>query len=369
MKKILLIAGGVIISAITAYFAFSDSEAPKDISQQLKNLEQKFQSGEISEYEDARMELSDLKAICEGYVIANEFSTDQDDIRNIAHYKTLIERITEKEQEIAREEEFYNTINWGSQNQLEKIEQISTYISSYPKGVKYRYVMDNFKEITIEYMQRMSSEFENQTLALESNRTQPINSLFHMVSINQGGSNDRQQEDVDLINMNFDQALERYNESKRVLTVLAKADLGNVEMAVTPQTLRQQMEQYEEQLQNKKQQQESMFREMIAQSIVDDGWANAARKEMNDYVVRDRATGFVACDWYDLSINITQAENFKINIFSDRVEVDLHYNVNSLCQPTLKYKYYDGTFHLVLPVINGKLGQGYFKSRDIKRTE
>ncbi|XAI96387.1 hypothetical protein [Microcystis phage Mwe-JY31] len=368
MKKILLIAGGVIISAITAYFAFSDSEAPKDISQQLKNLEQKFQSGEISEYEDARMELSDLKAICEGYVTANEFSTDQEDIRNIAHYKTLIQRITEKEQQIAQEEELFNSIPWGSQNQVEMLEKISTYLNNYPKGVKYKYTIDNFRELTVDYMQRMASEFESQTLALESNTTQPINSLFHMASLNKSGGEEQQQE-VDLTNMNFDQAFEKYNQSKRVITILAKADFGNAELAVTPQTLRQQMEEYEEKLKYKKQQQEALFRKMITQSIVDDGWEVKARKEMHDYVVRDRATGFAACDWYDLTINIAQAENFKINIFSNRVEVDLHYNVNSICNPTLKYKYYDGTFLLVLPVINGKLGEGYFKSRDINRTE
>ncbi len=369
MKKILLIAGGVIASVMTALYIAGSSEAPKDISSKLQELDKKFVSGEISEYEDARIQLSDLKAICEGYIVANEFSTDPEDVRKIAHYKTLVQRITEKEQQIAEEETLFNSIPWGSENKVERLERLSAYISTYPKGVKYHHVMETFKNYTIEFIEQMSDEFATQTQALERGETQPINSLFHMTNLNYSSSQGEEQNDVDITQISFDQALERYNQSKRVVTLITQQDLGELQMSVTPQTLRQQMEQYENQLKRKKERQETLFRKMIAHSIVEDGWDNKARTEMRDYVIRDRATGFLACDYYDLTINIAQAENYKINIFSDRVEVDLHYNVNSICDPTLKYKYYDGTFMLIFPVINGDFGQGYFKSRNITRTE
>ena len=113
-----------------------------------------------------------------------------------------------------------------------------------------------------------------------------------------------------------------------------------------------------------------MFHSQVHCLTKTDHLKQQAYRELTFYIVRDRGQGgiFSTCDVNTLSNNITKAEEDQIAILSNKVELTMHYNVSSMCGSNIKYKYYDGTFKLVFPIINNQLGEGYFVSKNVRQT-
>lgn len=363
MKRLLLICVSV--------FAFAcGGEDPQDVFEELQEVEQRIASGEITDFDQAITQLEAIQTKCTEFIAKNEYSSDSDDKATAASFASLNEKIQGKINEIGNERVAYQNLSYG--NEFERLKAYANYLNSYPKGIKRDEIEGQYTQQASRFLEDANREFSSQLTALEGGSTEPINSLFHMAKFTGsfGSPEENQQEEyIDHGDMSFEKAFEIYNRKKSNLDVILAS---NVEITtangVSPRSLRQQMEQYENNLHAQRKKQEELFREMISQAIVGQGYGDQAEFEIKAYIARDRGGFFSTCDASSLVNDINQAENYKINIYSDRVEATLHYNVNSTCYNNAKVKYYDAQFLLVFPVINRQLGDGYFKNRTITRT-
>lgn len=357
MKKALL--------AIFAVTVLGCSDGAKEFNQEFVQLEKSFTQGEIADFNIAKDKLNELKIRCNERLAEIEFDSDQESIREIENLRSVVAKIDEKIVILAQEKQAFDNLTTGSTEGYDYLKRCSNYLAQYPEGLKYNVVQNDHQMALSGFIDDVATKLNGQFTSLDETNT--TNNLFHTVSFTSTatGRETQQYQPED-----FETALEHFTTLKQ--DVFQVLDVANVNLITasgnSPQSLKKQMDDYENNIRENRRREEETIRQLISVAVVSQGWDSQAKHELLAYIVRQRGGYFSTCDASTLQNTFTQAEENKVTYLSDRVEVVIHYNVSSLCRNNAKYKYYDGRFTLIFPVINGKLGDGYFRDRSINQT-
>lgn len=341
------------------------SDGAKEHNQQLAEIESSISNGEIGDFEIALQKLNDLKTICTTKIANTEFDTDEESVRETENLKKVIAKIDEHINSLNNEKVAYDEINSGSYSGYNYIKETSNFLAQYPSGLKKKTVQNDQEQALSEFIDSMSGKFQSQFTALDQTNT--TSNLFQLVSYT---NSETGQEAVEYQPEQFDSALENFVSMKQEISQILQVANTNLTTLKgnTPQSLKQQMDNYENAIKENRRKEEEYVRQLISVAVENYGWEDQANHEIKTHIARERGGFWSSCDASYLTNTITKAEENKVRFLSNKVEVELHYNISSYCGNNAKYKYYDAQFTLVFPFINRKLGDGFFVNRSIQCT-
>lgn len=368
MKKIKIIAPITILVGLIGYIFYPSKQGAEQFNQELTGIKNAINSGTINDFRPSLDTLNGLLRRTSARLSEIEFKTDEKYRIEGENLKVVIERIQQEINSIEQEKRSYDNLLTGNSTPYEIIKSYSTYMANYPHGVKRHSIEGEYTEIVSGFIDGFSNKIDVQLASLKGDPAEldPIGNMFQLVAY----ANDQTTRDnIEIDSDNFEQVYQEFAETKEYVNSLVSAANLNFTTANgnTPLSLKQQFDDYEKGLLEARKQQETAIKSLVYHSVSSNGWEDQARHELFAHIVR-RRVGWLRCEIYNLTNTITQAEDYKTTLLSDRVEVVLKYNVSSYCSSDAKYRYYQGTFTLVYPVIRGKLGEGYFKSKYITET-
>lgn len=366
MKKLLtttVIAGLVGVCALM----FSCGTSPKELNQELVQVQQHMKDGTITRFEDAKGQLDSLKSLCETRISEIEFDTDEEKIKEKENLQTVIARINETTENLVKEKDYYEGIFSGEKTTYQSLQAASTYFSMFPEGFFHRKAKLEFNQVFGQFVDGVSNNLVTLTKGLSEENTE--SSLFQLISYTEEQT--EQPERSSFTEEQIDQATERLHtvrDNMQGILSSFPADFvsknGN-----SLQGMKQQFEEFENKAGEIRKAREAFIREVIEKEIKSGYWETRAHGEIEAHILRERGGYFSSCDAAYLNNRITKAEEDQIVVTSTKATVKLHYNVNSYCANNAKSKYYDASFTLVIPVIKREFGSGYFENRNIRQTE
>lgn len=367
-NKKFIIPIATVLLGLLAYIFYPSQQGAEQFNQELTGIKNAINEGSIGDFKPTLDTLNGLLRRSSARLSEIEFKTDEKNRFEVENLKTVIERIKQEITSIELEKRDYDNLLTGNRTPYEIIESYSTYMTSYPHGVKKNTIEDEYTEVVSTFIDGFSKKINVQFASLQGNPSEldPIGNMFQLVSY----ANDQTvRDDIEIDPDNFDQVYKEFAQTKEHIYSLVSASNLNFTTANgnSPLSLKQQFDDYENGLLKAREKQEEAIKGLVDLAIHSHGWTNQAHHELEADIARKRV-GWLKCQAYDLNNKITQAENYHTTLLSDRVEVVLKYNVSSYCSTDAKYRYYQGSFTLVYPVIRGQLGEGYFKSRSIVET-
>lgn len=236
------------------------------------------------------------------------------------------------------------------------------YLRQYPDGLKRIEVESEYNNILSSFVDDVAGQVQTHFTGLsEANTDKSIFQLANYTSERVGGELvEYQEEDYEKAFASFTDTKNRISQVLNTVTVDLTTAKGN-----SPRSLKKLYDDYEGKLSEMRTKRENMVRELVLQEMQNGGWESQAKAEITSHIGRDRGVGgiFSSCRPYEISNSITQAEEYTTTVLSSKIELFLHYNISSYCGTNGKYKYYDAKFKLVFPIIENKLGDGFFDSK------
>lgn len=354
------------------YFVFlfltvACSKGAQALNEKLVELEKSFAEGKVTSYNEAKNLLKQLSLECQEQLAKIEFESDEESVREVENLKKVQAKIDAKIAQFTQEEQDLNAIREQAPDSYEQLQKTSEFISAHPDGLLTYAVKQDYQTSMGEFIDKVSNKLNTQLTSLNEDNT--TNNLYQTVGYVHEVTGSEVPED--LTTTDFEEALNRFSSVKQ--NIISVVDNQHVDIVSpngnSPKSLKEQFDRYENNLKAMRAKAEAYIRQLVTQEIANGGWDEQARDEIRSHILRERGGFFSTCDASTLTNNITQAEENKMTLLSDRVQIKLHYNVNSYCGNNAKSKYYDGVFTLVFPVINKQLGSGYFSDRNIIRTE
>jgi hypothetical protein len=354
------------------YFVFlfltvACSKGAQALNEKLVELEKSFAEGKVTSYNEAKNLLKQLSLECQEQLAKIEFESDEESVREVENLKKVQAKIDAKIAQFTQEEQDLNAIREQAPDSYEQLQKTSEFISAHPDGLLTYAVKQDYQTSMGEFIDKVSNKLNTQLTSLNEDNT--TNNLYQTVGYVHEVTGSEVPED--LTATDFEEALNHFSSVKQ--NIISVVDNQHVDIVSpngnSPKSLKEQFDRYENNLKSMRAKAEAYIRQLVTQEIANGGWDEQAREEIRAYVLRDRGGFFSTCDGSTLTNDITQAEENKMTLLSDRVQIKLHYNVNSYCGNNIKTKYYDGVFTLIFPVINKQLGSGYFNDRNIIRTE
>jgi polyhydroxyalkanoate synthesis regulator phasin len=327
-------------------------------------LDQKIAKGELPNFENSKELLDSLKRTCETQRAEIEFKTDDENVRELANLNKVIEKITTRITALGKEKEVFEKVYVAGKDAFQTIEACNNYLHDFPDGLKRIEVEGQYNEILGKFMDDVAGQVNTHFTSL--NETNTESSIFQLASY----TNEKVgAESVEYSEADYDAAFTNYTDAKskiqqvlNTVTVEISTAKGN-----SPRTLGKLFDDYDNKHKEMRTKRETMIRELVLEQMKSGGWESQARVEINSYIVRDRGGYFSSCRAYELSNDIKQAEDYTTTLLSNKIEVYLHYNISSYCGTNIKYKYYDAKFKLVFPIIESKLGSGFFDSKVVSQ--
>lgn len=366
-KKVIIPIAAVLVAFLT-YIFYPSQQGAEQFNQELTGIKNAINDGSIGDFKPTLDTLNGLLRRTSARLSEIEFKTDERHRFEIENIKTVIERIKQEIASIEQEKRAYDNLLTGNRTPYEIIESYSTYMTSFPHGVKKHSIENEYTDVVSSFIDGFSNKINVQFASLqgEPSELDPIGNMFQLVTY----ANDQTtRANIEIDSENFDQVYQEFADTKENISSLVSAANLNFSTANgnTPLSLKQQFDDYENGLLEARKRQEEAIKSLVDVAVRVHNWENQAQYEIQLDIAR-RRVGRFACGVYDLSNKITQAEDYQTTLLSNRVEVVMKFNVSSLCTTDAKYRYYEGIFTLVYPVIRGKLGEGYFKSRSIVET-
>lgn len=327
-------------------------------------LDQQISKGELPSFENAKELLDSLKRTCETQKAEIEFKTDDESVRELANLNKVIEKITTRITTLENEKLVFEKVYVAGKDGFQTIESCNNYLKQFPNGLKRVEVEGEYNTILGKFMDEVAGQVTTHFAGL--NETNTDNSIFQLASYtNEKVGNEvaeYNENDFETAFANYTNAKSRIQEVLNTVTVDITTAKGN-----SPRSLGKLFDDYDNKLKDMRTKRENMIRELVIQEMKNSNWESQARVEMVLYIARDRGYGgvFSSCRPYEIENDIKQAEDYTTTILSNKIEVFLHYNISSYCGTNGKYKYYDAKFKLVFPIIESKLGSGFFDSKVI----
>lgn len=360
------------------FLCFACGESAKDYNQELFAFEKTISEGQLGDYDQVKSGYQQIKMKCEERVANLEFDSDADSRFEVEKLTGLIAKIDQSIEVVTIEESSFKDLQASKAPYHERISLINQFLEAHPKTLKKAVLEESLMDCTGKFVDQFSANLNQQFTSLsEENTTENLYSFvsFADESLSEAMDDDVMDNDVEPTNLddiNFNDLIERFRANKsHVDQVLSQVNIEVVsDNGNSPRSLRKLYEDYEGKLNTMRKNREDYIKRLISVAKDASGWENQAYLELTSYIVRDRGEGgiFSSCDVNTLRNNITKAEEDQISILSNKVELTMHYNVSSLCGSNFKYKYYDGNFKLVFPIINNQLGEGYFVSKNVRQT-
>lgn len=368
MKKAkIFIPVATALIGVTTYFFYPSKNNAESFNQELTGIGNSINEGKIFDFEPALDTLNGLLRRTSARLSEIEFKTDEESRAEIENLKTVKQRVEEQIASIESEKQQYSNLQGGGRTPYEILDSYSAYMTSYPHGVKRHTIETEYQEVASSFIDGFSDKIDVQLASLQGNSEEldPIGNMFQLVTY----ANDQTtKENIEISPDDFDQVYNKFTATKEQINSLVSVANLNIKTSKgnSPQTLKEQFDNYEKGLLDTRKKQEAAIRTLIDAELVSRGWEMDAKTETERYVVRNRADWL--CNAYDIRNDITQAQDHVITLLSDHVEISMKYNVNSYCGTNGKTKYYESNFVLIFPIIRGKLGDGYFKTRNISQT-
>jgi hypothetical protein len=368
MKKAKIFIPATILIGVATYFLYPSKNNAETFNQELTGITNSINDGKIFDFEPALDTLNGLLRRTSARLSEIEFKTDEESRAEIENLKTVKQRIESQITSIEEEKQQYANLQGGGRTPYEILDSYSTYMNSYPHGVKRHTIETEYQEVVSSFIDGFSEKINVQLTSLQGGNDDidPIGNMFQLVTY----ANDQTtRENIEISPDDFDQVYSKFTATKEQINSLVSVANLNIKTSKgnSPQTLKDQFDNYEKGLLDARKRQEETIKGLIDVAIQAQNWVSQAHYELEADIAR-RRVGWARCNAYELSNKITQAEDYQTTLLSDRVEIVMKYNVSSYCATDVKYRYYQGTFTLVYPVIRGKLGEGYFKSRSIVET-
>ena len=349
-------------SCIIAFLLFSCGDKAEDYNVQYVALDQNISKGTIQSFESAKNQLDSLKRSCEKHKADIEFKTDAESVRELANINTVLEKITNRITALGNERQEFEKVYSAGKESFETIESCNNYLRQYPDGLKRIEVESEYNNILSSFVDDVAGQVQTHFTGLsEANTDKSIFQLANYTSERVGGELvEYQEEDYEKAFASFTDTKNRISQVLNTVTVDLTTAKGN-----SPRSLKKLYDDYEGKLSEMRTKRENMVRELVLQEMQNGGWESQAKAEITSHIGRDRGVGgiFSSCRPYEISNSITQAEEYTTTVLSSKIELFLHYNISSYCGTNGKYKYYDAKFKLVFPIIENKLGDGFFDSK------
>ena len=357
----------LLLYLVFFFLTLACTKGAQSLNEKLVELEKSFAEGQVTSYDEAKNLLKQLSLECQEKLAKIEFESDEESVREVENLKKVQAKIDAKIAQFTQEEQDLNAIREQAPDSYEYLQKTSEFISAHPDGLQTYAVKQDYQNSMGEFIDKVSNKLNTQLTSLNEDNT--TNNLYQTVGYVHEVTGSEVPED--LTTTDFEEALNRFSSVKQ--NIISVVDNQHVDIVSpngnSPKSLKEQFDRYENNLKPMRAKAEAYIRQLVTQEIANGGWDEQARDEIRAHILRERGGFFSTCDASTLTNNITQAEENKMTLLSDRVQIKLHYNVNSYCGNNAKSKYYDGVFTLVFPVINKQLGSGYFSDRNIIRTE
>ena len=355
-----------ILYAIIIALVFSScGNKAKEYNEQFIAIEKQLKEGTISDFASATTQFESLKTLCQEEKVKIEFDEDAESKFRTQKLTEVLTKIEEQLTALKNEETEYQEIQSGTFTDTDKLRKLSTFLSSYPSGIKHEEIKHDFSSKSGALIDELSNKL-NEHLTGLPNEPSTDENLYRLVNFT---ASKMGEEHVEYLEVDYAKAVETFNAQQiRINDIVSVVDDVVSANGNSPQSLRKQYEQYKNQLSKIKTEREASIRGAVAEALVNQGWEAQAEQEIQMHIARDRGGFFSSCDARDLQNTVTKAQENVTTIFSDKVDIILKYKVNSYCSNG-KYKYYDANFTLRYPVIGGKLETGFFENKNISRTD
>lgn len=368
MKKAKIFIPATILIGVATYFFYPSKNNAESFNQELTGITNSINDGNIFDFDPALDTLNGLLRRTAARLSEIEFKTDEESRVEIENLKTVKGRIEEQITSIEEEKQAYSNLQGGGRTPYEILDSYTSYMTTYPHGVKRHTIETEYQNVASSFIDGFSEKINVQLASLQGNHEDldPIGNMFQLVTF----ANDQTtREDISISPDDFDQVYSKFISAKDQINSLISVANINITTSKgnSPQTLKDQFDNYEKGLLEARKKQEETIKGLIEVAIQSQNWVRQAHFELETDIIRRRVS-WLGCKSFDLSNTVTQAEDHHTTLLADRVEVIMKYNVNSYCATDAKTRYYQGTFTLIYPVIRGKLGEGYFKSRSIVET-
>lgn len=345
---------------------YSCNNDASDLNQRFIAVEKLLSSGEITDFATAKSKLEEVMLECKSRLAEIEFNTDETSIRETANIKTVIGRIDDKIRSLNNEEQTFSSLSETNSQPYENIKQLAQFLQDYPQGLKYTTIKERYQTQMSSLIDGMSETLHSQLTQVNEDNTN--DNLYQTVSYVKQTTGTTMQDSVDM--GDFETAMQHFSDVKESMIQTVSAPHIDV---ITPNgnsisSLKDQFDAYENKLKEKRAKAEAYIRELVSLAVVSQGWDSQARTEIEAYILRARGGFWSTCDERYLSNTITQADENKVSLLSDKVKITMHYNVSSYCGNNANYKYYDAIFTLIFPIIRKQLGDGYFENKNITQT-
>lgn len=356
-----------IVSLLIVGLLLGCSDGAKEFNQQFAEIEKSISAGQIGDFDSAIEKLNSLETLCNEQVVDKEMDTDNETVREVENLRKVIGKIEERIASLNQEKKAYENLSNSTSDDYDYLKQTSTFLSNYPNGLKKTTIQNDQQIALSKFVDSMSDKFNGQFTTLNEENT--TSNLFQMVSYT---SNETGQQTPNYQPEEFESALNNFVSMKNEIQQILQVSNVNLTTAKgnSPQSLKKQMDEYENAIRENRRKEEEFFREAVTAIVVKQGWEDLAKFEMEAHIMRDRGRGgiFSSCNASTIINQITKFEENKTSFFSNKIDVQLHYNVNSYCGSNVKTKYYEGIFNLEFPIINRQLSNGFFKNRIIRCT-
>jgi hypothetical protein len=354
-----------LYSIIIALVFSSCGNKAKEYNEQFNAIEKQLKEETISDFASATTQFENLKTLCQEEKAKIEFDEDAESKFKTQKLTEVLTKIEVQLNALKNEEKEYQEIQNGTFTDTDKLRKLSTFLSSYPNGIKHQEIKHDFSSKSGALIDELSNKL-NEHLTGLPNEPSTDDNLYRLVNFT---ASKMGEEPVEYTEVDYIKAVETFNvQQSRINDIVSVVEDVVSANGNSPQSLRKQYEQYKNQLSRIKTEREASIRGAVAEALINQGWESEAQREIEMHIARERGGFFSSCDARDLQNTITKAQENVTTIFSDKVDVILKYKVNSYCSNG-KYKYYDATFTLRYPVIGGKLGTGFFENKTISRTD
>lgn len=325
-------------------------------------LDQQIAKGELPSFEKAKELLDSLKRTCETQKAEIEFKTDDESVRELSNLNKVIEKITARITTLENEKQVFEKVYIAGKDAFQTIEACNNYLHNFPDGLKRVEVEGEYNTILAKFMDDVAGQVNTHFTSL--NETNTDNSIFQLASYTSEKTGEPAVEysenDYEAAFTNYTTAKAKIQQVLNTITVDITTAKGN-----SPRSLGKLFDDYDNKLKDMRTKRENMIRELVLAEMRNGNWESQAKIEITSYIARDRGGFFSSCKAYELSNDIKQAEDYTTTLLSNKIEVYIHYNISSFCGTNIKYKYYDAKFKLVFPIIENKLGEGFFDSKVI----
>lgn len=347
---------------ISIFIVSCFGETADDLNKNYVALDQKISKGEIPSFESAKNQLDSLKRQCETQIAEIGFKDDEKSIKERTNLNTVLEKINQRTTALLNEQSEYEKVFSAGKESFETIASCTNYLKQYPDGLKRTEVEMEYNGILGNFMDDVAGQFKTHLTGLSETNTQ--SSMFQLANYT---GQKLGTETVEYNEEDYETAMANFSNSKaKIIQVL---DNVTVEIQTakgnSPRSLKKLFEDYDNKLTEMRSKREAMISSLVKDEFENGGWEQRARDEIVNYIALNRRSFINNCNAYEISNDIQRAEQDKMTTYSNKIEIFMHYNINSYCSASGKYKYYDATFKLVFPIIENQLGTGYFDVKNI----